>query len=499
MNKKFALLLVLLAALALGLATSASAAEIKATGSWQIDAQWINNFDFQKKGADTEDRAMDISQRVRTAFEFIANENLKGVLETQIGPANWGNGLFSVGAGRGAGGNAIAAGPGNSGNAGAGNIMLRKGYVDFRWPGTKTNFLVGFQTVNLPSAVGGGSPILDDQAAAAIVSTPITDNVRLLAGFSRLVNSDVGTTASTGAFQNGSKTTGDVVFAAVPVDFKGINITPFAAYAYLGNDAAADGTGAGGLNGFMGPNSSINEGVRAYWGGVAFTMTLFDPFKIMADFNYGKATWNNQGANNKAGGGRSGWLADLAIDYTGLSMMTPSLFAAYSSGEKGNSTQESQSGRMPVVASPQNYALGSFFLGGGDTISGTIGTPDVNMGYWAVGLSLKDIKLIDKLSHTVHLMYIKGTNDVDYLKENAGTGGTVRNANYGSFLTTKDSLWEFDLNTKYQIYDELTVGLELGYINADFDKTTWRGTNVDYDTYGSADAYKAAMFVQYNF
>jgi hypothetical protein len=288
-----------------------------------------------------------------------------------------------------------------------------------------------------------------------------------------------------------------VAFLIANIDmFKGFSIQPWAAYATLGSNVAGAGTGATALAGFRGANSSANEGVRAYWGGAAFTMTAFDPFKVMADFNYGKATWNNQSGTNKADGGRSGFLFDIAVDYTGLSMMTPSVFFAYSSGENGNSTEGSgKSERMPVVGTPQNYALGSFWLQGGDSLHASYASSDTTMGYWALGLSLKDIKLIDKLTHTAHLIYFKGTNDVDFLKDTTvGNGAT-----YGQFLTTKDSLWEVDFNTKYQVYPELTLGLELGYINPSFDKDTWGAVNADYQTYGSKDAYKAALLVNYSF
>ncbi len=488
MNKKFALLLVLMAALVMGSVASASAAEIKANGSWQIEADLNVNNDFQKKGAASEDKTFNIAQRVRQSFQFIANENLKGVLELQLGSANWGNGALGVGAGR--SGNLTGTGSLAAGN---GNFMLRKGYVDFKWPGTKINFLVGFQSLSLPSAVGGGSPVLDDHFAAAAAVVPVTDGLSLVGGFGRLYDQNSAYATTNGA-NSGSGTTGDVAFLIANIDMiKGVSLQPWAAYANIGSKV-----GAPSLAGLQGSNSTTNEGVRAYWGGAALTMTAFDPFKIMADFNYGKATWNNSGAT-KDKGGRSGFLFDLAVDYTGLSMMTPSVFFAYSSGENGNSTTGGGgSERMPVVGNPQNYALGSFFLQGGDSINMSYNAPSNTMGYWALGVSLKDIKLIDKLSHDVHLIYFKGTNDVDYLKENiAGVQSTK--AVYGSFLTTKDSLWELDVNTKYQVYDELALRLELGYINPSFNKDAWGGVNSDYSTYGSKDAYKASLAVNYSF
>ncbi|MDQ7834205.1 MAG: outer membrane homotrimeric porin [Humidesulfovibrio sp.] len=490
MNKKFALLMVLVAALVMGTISSAAAAEIKANGAWQIEADFNVNNDFQKKGGVSEDKTFNIAQRVRQSFQFIANENLKGVLEVQLGTANWGTGALGIGAGRSA--SLTATGSASAGN---GNFMLRKGYVDFKWPGTKVNFLVGFQSLSLPSAVGGGSPVLDDHFAAAAAVVPVTDGLSLVGGFGRLYDANSATSTTAGNL-SGSHNNGDVAFLIANVDmFKGFSIKPWVAYASLGKDVAGAGTGATALAGFAGANSSANEGVRAYWGGAAFTMTAFDPFKVMADFNYGKATWNNQSSLNNAKGGRQGFLADIAVDYTGLSMMTPSVFFAYSSGESGNSTDGGKSDRMPVVGTPQNYALGSFWLQGGDSLNMSYNAPSTTMGYWALGLSLKDIKLIDKLSHTVHLIYFKGTNDPDFLKDTTAGNGVT----YSNFLTNKDSLWEVDVNTKYQIYDELSLGLELGYINPSFDKDTWGAVNADYRNYGSTSAYKASLLVNYSF
>jgi len=490
----------LLGLMVLGVAATASAADIKASGKWQIEANWMGS-DFLKEGAtSSEDKTFNIEQRVRTAFQFIANENLKGVLETQIGTANWGNGALGIGAGRSA-----VAGSTSSVAAGNGNIMLRKGYVDFKWPGTKVNFLVGFQTVSLPAAFGGGSAILDDQVASAVMVTPITDNIKLLAGYARPYDSNSSYNTTAGNL-TGSGTSADVVFAAVPVDFKGFNITPFAAYANVGSKSV-NGNGAAAAAGFTGPNSTAGQGLRGYWGGVAATVTALDSFKFMADFNYGKATYNVP--TNQSNDGRSGWLADIAVDYTGLKMMTPSAFFVYSSGEKGNSTDGGQDGsnRMPHLGKAQNWAVGSFFFGDRNFINGfpvNAGYVQNVMGFWTAGVSLKDIKLIDKMSHTAHLLYVKGTNDKRFITER--TTSTSANANgalYGGFLTEKDSLWEVDFNTKYMIYDELAVNLDFGYINASFDKDVW-GTSdktykADYQNFGSNDAYSARLGVAYSF
>jgi hypothetical protein len=488
------------ALLVLGLAGAAQAADIKATGSMQIDASSRSDMDLNKA---TKENNFTVEERIRTAFQFIANENLKGVLDLQIGTNAWGNGEYQIGSGRTAG---TAAG---SNSANSGSLMLRKAYIDFKWPDTKVNILAGFQTVNLPAAFGGGSAILDDQVGALVVAAPITDNIKILAGYARPYDSN--TSGSTGTVNTGG-TGSNVVFAAVPLDYFNSNLTPFAAYANAGNSVGGANVGVTSQQGFNNPRSYTNGsgsagagyGLNGYWGGAAFSTKLLDPFKIMADFNYGQINYTeNYGAN--AADNRSGWLFDVAVDYTGLSMMTPEAFFVYSSGDDANARN---SGRMPVVGNPQSWTVGSMFFGDSDLISkastnsGTgsyTGSTRNVMGFWTAGVSLKDIKLIDKLTHRVNLLYIKGTNDKDALVNNSnaiGNSSSTKYANYGQYLTTRDSLWEIDLNSKYKIYDELTVGLNLGYAS-----TNLHRYNGDTSGKFSSDdsVYRATVFMNYTF
>jgi len=485
--------LVMAAALVMLLAGGAQAADVKASGYWWMEGISRQNWNFNKGKDDN----FAIEEKLRTAFVFTANENLRGVLDTQIGTNNWGNGLYQIGSGR------TAVTDAGSRDAGGGNIMLRKAYIEFKVPNTKANVSAGFQTVTLPAAFGGGSAIFDDQVASLVLSTPLTKDVSLLAGYARPYDNN---TSGSTATVNGAGTSADMVFAAVPVNFGDFSITPFAMFAYAGSQAGADGTSGGSkMLGFAGPNSSYTDGVRGYWGGAAFSMSPTDlPIKVMADFNYGKATYTNY-FNNTRDGGRSGWLADFAVDYTALSMMTPEAFFTYSSGETGQ--DPNKSGRMPVVGVPQNWTVGSFFFGERLELTGSMNNPagyTVNtLGYWAAGISLKDITFVDKLSHTINILYARGTNSVDYLNNSLN----LNSVNYAGFLTERDSLWEFDLNTRYKIYDELTGYLYLGYIKSNFDVDAWRGAaNLSATTKNnlsgvgsSGDAYKIGVGLNYFF
>lgn len=465
---------------------SASAADLTVRGYWWLEAVNQGNWDFLKKGAPNgEDTKFHIEQKMRTAFYFTANENLRAILDTQIGTQNWGAGLYGIGAGRSVATNASP----SAGTAGNGNIMLRKAYIEFKVPNTKVNTSVGFQTVTLPAAFGGGSAIFDDQVASAVVSAPITENVSLTGGYAR---------AAEGTNAPNSNSAFDVAFLAAPITFTGFKIQPFAAYGHAGASSGAFTA----TSGFVGPNSSLGNGVNGYWGGVAFNMDILSPFKVMADFNYGKATYNNN-ANAGTKGNRSGWLFDVAVDYTGLSWMTPQVFFTYSSGENGNSSKNDGSERMPVIGTPQNWTVGSFFFGERLELAGSINTTagytKNTLGFWAAGIALKNITFMDKLTHDFNLLYAKGTNNKDFVKE---SGGTVR-GNYGGMLTTKDSLVEVDLNTRYKFYDELTGYVYLGYIFADFDKEVWGTSSLanaaEIRQYGSANAYKIGVGLNYFF
>lgn len=480
----------LAAILVLLAATCASAADIKARGYWWMEAVNRGGWDFLKSA---EDSKFTIDEKLRTAFYFTANENLRGVLDTQIGNQSWGSGMFQIGAGR----NTAAAGASSASLAGAGNIMLRKAYIEYLLPSTKTNVSVGFQTVTLPAAFGGGSPIFDDQVGAAVFSGAINDNISLTAGYARPLQ---------GANTSGSGSGFDVVFASLPITQPGVTITPYLAYAYGGATSGAmsnAGSGTYFVGGFAGPNSDDSNGVRAYWAGLALTSTVLDSFKLMTDFHYGKATYNNN-PGNPARGGRSGYLFDIAVDYTKLSWMTPELFFTYSSGENGSSARDGKSERLPVIGLPQNWTIGSFFFGERleltGSLNGTAGYTRNTLGYWATGISLKNMTFVDKLSHDFNLLYARGNNNVDFLRE---PGGNLRYVNYGGFLTTKDSLWEVDFNTRYKIYDELTTYLYLGYIHASFNKEVW-GSSIlanaaQIRTDAGSNAYKIGVGLNYFF
>jgi hypothetical protein len=412
-------MLAVLCAFVFGMAATASAADIKATGTYTFEAVWgDNSFDD-----DDQDSDFDVYQRLRTKFEFIANENLKGVLYTEVGTSTWGEDIVA----------------GNDIND---LITIKAGYIDFNWPGTQQNIKVGHLGVALPNAVGG-SIILDDELPTAVISGPITDNVSYLFGWHRLEKSTV---------QNSTDDELDAVSVALPLTFDGVSVSPFILAAYAGDNF----------------NGNLNN---ITWAGVSFEMTMFDPFVIKADLNYGQTDLEN--ADDA-----SGWYFATALEYKGFDFMTPEAFFVWTSGDdEDDYAGESQ---MPNLGLG-DWAVGSFWFGG-DWGIGDQSSVDADanwLGFWTLGVSLKDISFFEGLTHTVNVLYIQGTNDDDNA---AGAPLT--------YLTDGDSLWELDLNSAYSIYDELTAYVELGWIAPDWDGDR----NISDD-----DAWKVSTGLNYKF
>ncbi len=164
------------------------------------------------------------------------------------------------------------------------------------------------------------------------------------------------------------------------------------------------------------------------------------------------------------------------------------MFFVYTSGEDDDADNGSE--RMPALKT-RNWAAGSFWFGGDTLLSGSNGYLNTEMGFWALGLSLKDISFIEKLSHTITGMYVQGTNDKATAGWTIGATG-LDFVSYGHSLTEEDHIIEFDLNNSYKLYDELTLSLDLGYIVNGYDKDTWAGIERE-------DAFKLSTGLAYSF
>jgi len=394
---------------------------VGAKGDWQMSGNYVKNPTFIK---DDKVDPFQAWQRLRTAFEFVANENVKAVFRLHV-ENKWGEAGHTKGISKKATGSTIG---------------YDLAYLDLFIPNTDVNLKVGKQSVVLPGNLG--SHIHDDFAYGVVASTPINDMVALTLGWVRLTDlSSTPTAASAGDY---SKDEIDAFVAIVPIKMDGIALTPFGAYGRSGKYVAAD--------------SPDGKSGNWYWGGLSAKVNMFDPISIFADFNYGARS-----ELERDGGKQAGWIAALGAEYK-MDMFTPMIWGLYESGESRSSGEEGSKSKVMPTLGGDLGGISSFGFNGSNWRG--VGRARINAiqpgaafgpsGKWGVGLKLKNIAFIDKVTHELSAGYYEGTNKAS--EENA------------ALFTDKDKAWEVNFNTQYRMYENLAAILELGYMKADLKK-----------------------------
>lgn len=479
--------LLLAAGLVLGAAAGSQAADIKAKGIWQNNLSWADRA-VDEHDSDDNFRA---STRLRTQIDVIASENLKGVVFFEIGHQNWGEGGAALG---------------TDGK----DVKVRYSYVDWVIPQTSAQVRVGLQPFGVPT-FAVPMAVLDTDGAGITVSGQFTENVGAALFWLRPYNQYDSADRVHDAM--------DVIGLTVPLTFDGVKVTPFAMYSQIGKDAAF-GSGANNktgvaagllpaapLNtltkearnlGLIKPDAEItmndissfsnDDHGHAWWAGVTGELTMFDPFRIAADFAYGSVDLGevNLGPYGNYDLKRAGWYAALAADYK-MDFMTPGLVGWYASGDDEDGMDGSE--RMPIIDS--DVALTSYGFDGGTYNRSATYNGTSLAGTWGILAELKDISFIEDLTHVVRFGYIQGTNHTAMV-----TGGwvdSITDVGNDLYLTTKDGMWEVNIDSQYQIYKDLTLAVELGYINLDYDESIWGN-----DRYNENN-FKAAMSLNYKF
>lgn len=457
--KRFALV-ALLAAMLFGVASVASATEMKVKGSFEVGAEWSANLgDFDSETADNDNQYL--AQRVRTFFTFLANENLKAVLGLEIdnvwgaGDTDWGTDV-------------------NEDVNGGGAIEVKHAYLDFNFPDTAINVKAGLQTVSLPSVFG--NPVFDEDAPAVLVSAPINDMFGITLGYTR--GEDNLYYGEGNSSLNNDETDGVMLIAPITLD--GLSITPYAVYAWVGKDTENLGLNPNGLWSSERPEKladtldqdiALTDDATAWWLGVNAELTMFDPITVAADLIYGSMEGEVAGADLD----QDGWFAALAASYK-MDVVTPTLFMVYSTGidEDTFDGNDIDLDTMPSLA--EGFEL-TPFIGGGRALSYENDEYLVGnaQGVWAMGLTLANINFVENLTHDLTIAYARGTSD-DW--EDTGVE-----------FDEDASAWELYMVNKYMIYENLAAINELGYF----------APNFDVDNKEDDAAYFATVGFQYKF
>ena len=458
-------------AMIFGCATMTMASELDFYGYARTAFSYVDNNDGSVAFEDTDIDEFYVYQRIRQYFDYVTNENLKAVVGYEI-DNGWGytapryNGSFSADQ--------------------PGNIEIKRAMIDFNWPNTQFNIRAGIQGFALPGGAMG-TPLLGGDMAGLIMNTPINDMLGLTFGWVRGYDLDDPFNGGSTSDKDGDL---DVFLASLPVTMDGFSFNPYIVYTNA-EKRAMDFTGAGpfaetrmqSLAVAYGNGGQYTDDGEGWWLGSDFSVNMLDPISIKGQFIYGQVSADAQVTDPVSGvtatgdvGDREGFYADFMIDYN-MNMMTPSLFALYSSGDDDNLADGSET--FPglhsdgFVGPPVAGAIG--FTGCQTSLSLARNysfAQYVPQGVWKVGFALKDISFMDKLSHKIGVAYSQGTHDKEVGEWLAATG------NYGGGwgnmeLTEDDSALEFTFTNAYQLYEALSVTLDYEYAKLDMDEDIW--------------------------
>jgi hypothetical protein len=402
------------------LAVSASATELKVRGNLDVYGMWSTNLKDHSSEVSDADNYM-TTQRMRTYFDYVASENLKAVLGLEIDNV-WGDNDEDGNVG------------GDWGTDGKGNIEVKHAYLDFTLPDTQIKVTAGLQYVALPSVFG--NPVFDDDAAALVISAPISDMLGLAAGYSRGVDGSYNT-----GTVNGTKEDLDMVFIAAPITLDGLTIAPYFAYAWAGANAGFKATTL---------DLPVDDDATFYVFGTNAALTMFDPLTFAADLIYGQGETDNGKIET------AGWYAALAASYK-FDFATATLFSTYATGFSDEGLDDQTV--LPTLSegwgvSPYIGGVRAFSTTYDSFATDTLGVGSDGTGLWTIGLVLDNISFVDKLSHKLVLAYAEGTSDKDSPAK----------------FTEEDSGFETYLVNQYMIYENLAAINELGYFSGSSEK-----------------------------
>lgn len=471
--------LLLAAGLVLGAAAGSQAADIKAKGTWEFGFEFSDRTFQKHDGEDT----FKAQQRLRTQIDVIASESLKGVVFLEMGHTNWGN----------------AKQGGALGTDGK-EVEVRYSYVDWVIPQTDAKVRMGLQPFALPDFTVG-NPILgggNAQGAGVIVSGDFSENVGASLFWLRAENDNVGSWEDAKGGMHRFSDEMDFIGLTVPLTFDGVKVTPWAMYGSIGrdsfptagynadnyptynnnkpwNNSRGASMAAGLLPASSVPELSTDTRANAWWIGFGGEVTAFAPFRVALDAAYGSVDMGQERGSKELRGKefdikRSGWYTSLLAEYK-LDVVTPGLLFWYSSGDDSNGWDGSE--RLPTIQgswAPTSYGFDAAVYNTANCL-----VSETLNGTWGVTLQLKDISFMEDLSHVFRVAYYAGTNNKAMAEKGwVSSPWDDQNATgTGLYLTTKDHAWEVNFDTQYNIYKDLTLVLELGYINLKIDEDVW--------------------------
>ena len=462
--KKLLFLLSLLLGTLLSINT-ASAVDIEVKGYFDFGFGLYDGTTFTKH--DNEE-SFDAGQLLKTQINFVASKSLSGTAIFEIGTTYWGKG----GGATWSSGNNTGSGAGGAMGADGVSVEVKHMYIDWLVPQTEVQTRMGIQPFALPNAVWradylNGGVVVDDDAAGIILSNAFNENIRATLGWFRPWDPDTNEDLKAGAPQRLNNDEVDAFFLTLPIDMaESFNITPYFMYASIGEidtdlDNNGDPTNTGLISYYLSSNGALGNNGQAWWTGLAFTLNHFDPFNAYLDLIYGSYTADNVVSGfpvtNNTAPDRDGWVAIGKLEYK-LDYFTPNIFGWYGSGSDSIS-EDGFDGMMPGLSPFFGPTTFGFAHDRNDISRQTLIGYDP-YGKWGIGGGLDDIKIMEDITSQLRLMYMRGTNDTNNLD--------TAFWDYG-ILDSKDQAFEVNLDSVYNIYENLELFVELAYFRLDLD------------------------------
>ncbi len=515
--------LLLTAGMLMSTTIHAYAIDFKAKG------QWIMSFDYGEGmsgysktrsggnmygsgyGNPSED-TFEARQRVRLQLQAIASETLSGTVYFEIGESIWGN-----------------AGSGGALGADEAIIELKHAYIDWVVPETALKIRMGIQSIGLPSfpAGTGGTQVFYDDVAGIILSNRFSDMISLTAFWARPYNDNFNNVdnANLGISDNMLDNL-DIFGLLLPVTFDGIKMTPWMTYAAVGKNFARDwtasdadnmgnaftnvytglfpmGTAEKSITSFTRPDNNLNSYGSVFHVGFTGEVTLWDPVRLAWDFNYGDAQYGVDYLQ------RQGFFGSLLAEYK-MFWGTPGIYGWYSTGDDGNLKNGSE--RMPTMdtgGGDINFShfgsSGNPYIARANVIGNTL------IGTWGIGARVRDFSFVEDLSHTFRVNYMSGTNSTKMARYMRGAVPPPANMSdtfspsanpeaafdtpAGIYMTTKDSALELGFTTEYQVYENLQIMVDAGYMALwmNQDSSVWA------NAFSATDAWNVNASFVYSF
>lgn len=452
--------LALAALMLLAAASPARALEVEVRGDFHFAYFWQNNAYtfFDEKAADT----FMARQRTRLTVEFIASEELKGVIQFHSSSMWWGD-----------------EDSGAALDATSQSFYVRQAYIDWQWPASALRVKMGLQSLTLPGAVAG-SPVLNDSAAGVNLSYAFNDTLSASLGWYRLGNK-----------ANAAHGSVDTFVLLLPVSGEAFSLTPWGEITAIGSDASLGDNKA--ANRFL-SGDEFEERAYMWHAGLAAELSLTERLSLKADAIYGAL--NSRGEDPETGG----WFLDLKLACE-MELGSLALAAWYSSGndedyaydrDARSSLRGLEGGTMPSLVNSNDgnagWGMSSLGFWGNTPLLGGGFVSQSGIGTWGVGLMLENFSLLNDLSHTARVLYYRGTSHREASREVWLAG-----SNLGTFMNEKDSAVELNLDSKYRIYRNLSMTLDLAVVFMDWESGARSEHNVD------DHMWRCGVGFQYNF